>query len=112
MRISDWSSDVCSSDLWSDHRLGNAAMIGPRALRLAGRTRSVEDRGEIVGAKLSQHGHGGFAFTPDACQPLLRGAIVIEQNHLCKMVGPLDRKSVVQGKSVSVSLVLGVRRII
>src|SRR3546814_11690222 len=27
MRISDWSSDVCSSDLWSDHVDGHAGWV-------------------------------------------------------------------------------------
>src|SRR3546814_10182952 len=31
MRISDWSSDVCSSDLHPDHRLHGALAIGIRA---------------------------------------------------------------------------------
>src|SRR3546814_10263602 len=27
MRISDWSSDVCSSDLKAEHRIGNKAVV-------------------------------------------------------------------------------------
>src|SRR3546814_6217474 len=65
-------------------------MIGPGALRLAGRTRSVENSSEVIGAKLPQHGHGGVAFAPDACKPLLRRAIMVEQHHPGLMVGSLQ----------------------
>src|SRR3546814_3994285 len=33
MRISDWSSDVCSSDLWSCHRRRAAAPQAPEEVR-------------------------------------------------------------------------------
>src|SRR3546814_12188179 len=81
MRISDWSSDVCSSDLASvpARRGGRALDHGRVRLRRAGRR--LRDRLE-----------------PDAAEeePRRRG----------------DRKSVVSGKSVSVRVDLGGRRII
>src|SRR3546814_2011133 len=52
MRISDWSSDVCSSDLFDPHRLPDAADRGVPdaggvedllAARLGARARRVED---------------------------------------------------------------------
>src|SRR3546814_2362689 len=75
MRISDWSSDVCSSDLGAgrEPRPGAAAAC---ALALGGR--AVDDR---------------------ACRA--RG-----------LAHASDRKSVVEGKSVSVRVDLGGRRII
>src|SRR3546814_19293109 len=76
MRISDWSSDVCSSDL---HRVGKQA--GDGGLARARRT-PEDDRGEAAG--------GDHA----ADRPLR------------------DRKSVVKGKSVTVRVDLGGRRII
>src|SRR3546814_1119073 len=62
MRISDWSSDVCSSDLRSDHdarragskRLGDVARgaeasVGDdRHAELRRRLDAVEDRGELL----------------------------------------------------------------
>src|SRR3546814_10702812 len=43
MRISDWSSDVCSSDLPPDAALRKAGLFGPAALSVAkhGRRRDV-----------------------------------------------------------------------
>src|SRR3546814_15706770 len=78
MRIIDWSSDVCSSDL-----LGVQLLVPVRA----------EDAREEVRLQLAEHdvavGHGE------------RSAAAIA-----------DRKSVVWGKSVSVRVDLGGRRII
>src|SRR3546814_14278306 len=75
MRISDWSSDVCSSDL-SVSQLSTAAIWRPHA------TQNIVFR--LSGATL------------------LPGAGFRD----------LDRKSVVKGKSVSVRVDLGGRRII
>src|SRR3546814_6997527 len=47
MRISDWSSDVCSSDLPVDQRrvdLAQLAVLLPQRLNLGGRGRSEERR--------------------------------------------------------------------
>src|SRR3546814_20750618 len=96
MRISDWSSDVCSSDLdrllgdlaQRDHRIFIAIAIErqigaardlPRTPR--GEQHEIEPVGDFVDA----------IFDRDARQ---------------------DRKSVVEGKSVSVRVDLGGRRII
>src|SRR3546814_17380372 len=76
MRISDWSSDVCSSDLRA------VAALPPRAAH--GRS----DQGDR--ARNEEHRH-------DALFPVVQHR---------------DRKSVVQGKSVSVRVDLGGRRII
>src|SRR3546814_19787895 len=51
MRISDWSSDVCSSDLLAEHALGGAdqivALVG--LIRLRGRGRRGGIAGLLVG---------------------------------------------------------------
>src|SRR3546814_16922148 len=49
MRISDWSSDVCSSDL-SDDRVANAraAIVWPRPLSSGRRHRAGVRRGRLV----------------------------------------------------------------
>src|SRR3546814_7410816 len=75
MRISDWSSDVCSSDLDGD-----------------GVGRSGIQRGDTLHAE-----HLGLA------DPY---RFAVDDR------GDADRKSVVKGKSVSVRVVLGGRRII
>src|SRR3546814_15243314 len=96
MRISDWSSDVCSSDLSSrrsDDRLISttepaAAPAAPATANTqvsAGPTRCVRKR-----------------------QPCQRFA-----NRLGSVkIAPADRTSVVQGKNVSVRVDLGGRRIL
>src|SRR3546814_7965643 len=88
MRISDWSSDVCSSDL-------------ERAFQLCAGT-SHHQGYQLRGAGGPQCGHrrslgGGQVHHFAASVSLLRRE---------------DRKSVVSGKSVSVRVDLGGRRII
>src|SRR3546814_17959232 len=77
MRISDWSSDVCSSDLFGRRRLGP----------------SMVDRGEPAQPGFTEQGH-----------------VDAESQRAKPGIG--DRKSVVSGKSVSVRVDLGGRRII
>src|SRR3546814_1885208 len=90
MRISDWSSDVCSSDLLTDllenlladHRLEHAAAISGLNV-MNGDPGIIECAKDGLGAKRSR-----------------------------RSVGIADRKSVVSGKSVSVRVDLGGRSII
>src|SRR3546814_16640731 len=71
MRISDWSSDVCSSDLdLGERRLDIAADLGKVVLRVARRTehpcvapRSVRRAGELVLLAAQVHADGGLHFT-------------------------------------------------
>src|SRR3546814_17479882 len=79
MRISDWSSDVCSSDLrfvrqttisrtWPDHRCGSGRNPTLRTGR-GGRGKSAKQRpgrtdGELV-----------YLYTPIHSRPVARGAI-------------------------------------
>src|SRR3546814_20351078 len=86
MRISDWSSDVCSSDL------------GPRPGARGGghcRARRLERAGRRP--RYRRHRH------PQRFRDRLRQF---------RRRGEPDRKSVVEGKSVSVSVELGGRRIL
>src|SRR3546814_13292512 len=97
MRISDWSSDVCSSDL--PRRPGRkAADLLARGIPIAGRAAFAvpcADR-QII--------------------PFMRDRAEQARQDACVMleigVDHGDRKSVVSGKSVSVRVDLGGRRII
>src|SRR3546814_14036413 len=89
MRISDWSSDVCSSDLRPDRAdLGALGPAGP-----GGR------RGQRGRAALCLRRRAAVAAQPDLDLREPADALA-------------DRKSVVSGKSVSVRVDLGGRRII
>src|SRR3546814_16866469 len=92
MRISDWSSDVCSSDL------------GGRAKRsccFASRRLARPDKhGVIVALKINE-----LCINCDVCEPAC-------PNNATSQGEVIDRKSVVSGKSVYVRVDLGVRRII
>src|SRR3546814_13575950 len=100
MRISDWSSDVCSSDLTfvgGKHPLsvvieGNSSDFGFRRKRLQGAGFRIEERGRAVRVR-----------NGDAPVPRRKGEIPDF---------PIDRKSVVEGKRVSVRVDIGGRRII
>src|SRR3546814_1536628 len=96
MRISDWSSDVCSSDLLLDCLPGDGLRhlepfraadpaAGDAGNQVPGSGIPEQDRDPVDLHHLEQHGHDG---------------------------AEEDRKSVVSGKSVSVRVDLGGRRII
>src|SRR3546814_14451808 len=88
MRISDWSSDVCSSDLELERyaNLVNEHFAGRDLVNL---------RQALMQEAADAQAHVNL---------LLREAAAIAEQ--------ADRKSVVEGKSVSVSVDLGGRRII
>src|SRR3546814_20871541 len=89
MRISDWSSDVCSSDLNGDHAADPDIIgAGGRQQPIAIGRQRVE---ELAVLPLAVKGREGAS------------NIVLERE---------ERKSVVSGKSVSVRVDIGGRRII
>src|SRR3546814_11872108 len=97
MRISDWGSDVCSSDL-EDAAFGHIFCAKP----------GVD---QWVGIEREAHGR----FFPFADRNRITTAAtdrVTLSRHEHLEAEPADRKSVVQGKSVSVRVDLGGRRII
>src|SRR3546814_11698507 len=125
MRISDWSSDVCSSDLVHDL----ADLLGVRLRERAAEHREVlaehEDQPPVDGAVASHHAVAGDflllhaeveAAVLDIHVPLLEGALV-EQDLQALARGQLalgvmrDRKSVRVGKECSERVDLGGRRI-
>src|SRR3546814_8133406 len=91
MRISDWSSDVCSSDLFLGHLPALKADL--TALENLDFLCGIHGRrrGQLPGNALGMVGLAGY------------------EDSLARQ---LDRKSVVQGKSVSVRVDLVGRRII
>src|SRR3546814_11966849 len=100
MRISDWSSDVCSSDLLG---IGQQALAveghlvrrpqEAQLLRLEGRLRHLGQADGLEGRRHRWHRPLGTA-------------------RIARIAAQQDRKSVVSGKSVSVRVDLGGRRII
>src|SRR3546814_13175958 len=99
MRISDWSSDVCSSDL-QEEGTGLAELERRRDLP------SKVQRGAA--------GEGRLGFTSREVRQAEGGAArEVERDVVrCDDAVTKDRKSVVEGKSVSVRVDLGGRRII
>src|SRR3546814_16947653 len=96
MRISDWSSDVCSSDL-ADQTL---MRLATHDIAFGNNIRHPD----VIDAMFRlPHSDRAIAFVPHVLgkAPLMIVAVDYE-----------DRKSVVSGKSVSVSVDLGGRRII
>src|SRR3546814_17777026 len=91
MRISDWSSDVCSSDLGGKLPQAPRRMAAGRCLRSARFARSAAS---VLGYRTVFHGERGNGGRDR------RGR---------QRAG--DRKSVVEGKRVSVRVDLGGRRI-
>src|SRR3546814_11104672 len=84
MRISDWSSDVCSSDLSTALEMHEGETTPPPPLTEAELIRKMDDNGIGTDATIATH-----------IQTI-----------------QVDRKSVVSGKRVSVRVDLGVRRFI
>src|SRR3546814_14084657 len=109
MRISDWSSDVCSSDLLVKNKIeldaASKTAAGKRTVTLP----------EVVADVLVDHPDrftepesSVLVFTSSEGEPLRR-------NNFRRRSGTRpsrDRKSVVSGKSVSVRVDLGGRRVI
>src|SRR3546814_11076723 len=114
MRISDWSSDVCSSDLssftaGSDMTLTqNVHVVGGNATFDTG-ANNVTLTGAMDGTQcLIKAGSGRLTLAAAASNDI--GACVEEGT--LSFNNRLDRKSVVEGKSVSVRVEIGGRRII
>src|SRR3546814_2605055 len=100
MRISDWSSDVCSSDLkW--------AYPPAQSQPSSSRARSPDAHRRNGTAELLCSGET----TTIPSSPGDTGA-QLDGSSTSSMKRSLDRKSVVKGKSVSVRVDLGGRRII
>src|SRR3546814_11699093 len=101
MRISDWSSDVCSSDLSARLRASRSATSYLRPI-------AAMNAGSIGDGSLRTVGGGPIRSDPCASGPF-RAA---RESLSGASPSVRDRKSVVSGKSVSVRVDLGGRRII
>src|SRR3546814_17502868 len=99
MRISDWSSDVCSSDLERGDELAHRGFRD--ALAAGERLELLVGIGQAVAAHDGLHGFGEDFL---GCVEVGGQAFGIDRK--------LDRKSVVEGKGGSVRVDLGGRRII
>src|SRR3546814_17661382 len=98
MRISDWSSDVCSSDLLGGITGGYTNSLRVRGSRCVQRHFLVDINAQVRRLdSLPHHRH--------QCGHLDRPHAVRADAELVR-----DRKSVVEGKSVSVRVDLGGRR--
>src|SRR3546814_11837412 len=101
MRISDWSSDVCSSDLVGDRHRLDASFISQWAEACAAPLHKL-----LFGRCCLWHEHDIDA---EAWHPAMERSKRLAEEVAMRLT---DRKSVVQGKSVSVRVDLGGRRII
>src|SRR3546814_11954296 len=107
MRISDWSSDVCSSDLGGKAREQRVDRV------LAGRDAADDVRNDVhdMAVELDGIAVGDAHAAADRSAADVVAAEVEQQQMLGAFLG-IDRKSVVKGKSVSVSVEFGGRGII
>src|SRR3546814_17708855 len=108
MRISDWSSDVCSSDLRGCGRGG----AGKHLIAPLQRIRHGRGRPD---AKSGEDEHDGRATgdeeeKPARTKPLHRPGCRKRTGRRAQRVAQEDRKSVVKGKSVSGRVAFGGRR--
>src|SRR3546814_18227053 len=114
MRISDWSSDVCSSDLQAPsieglrERLLAIRGIGPWTVNYTLLRGYGWLDGSLHGDVAVRHGIEALLSTPDKLNDKQAQAWLEEFSPW----RALDRKRVVSGKSVSVLVDLGGRRII
>src|SRR3546814_12354688 len=108
MRISDWSSDVCSSDLRLAARLGRAERgmgeITERAQPIVDRHQNhtlPREGGAVENREGARTDHMGAAMDPDHHWPLSRPRRTpdVQPEAILNLI---YRKSVLEGKSVSV----------
>src|SRR3546814_18492521 len=104
MRISDWSSDVCSSDLAPRESAAKPRKESPTGRCYTSNTKAgarMEARPPSAAASVARRQLGGR---------VLRSGRLGRRRFVGRSLG--DRKSVVWGQSVSVRVGLGGRRII
>src|SRR3546814_12193210 len=109
--MSDWSSDVCSSDLWHDLPVGRISIVGKGVVIDA--LPYNDEAGRYDHATLSLFEAEAFAFDiqgetslsfPDNLEITTFDFAVSAPGRITGTLGILARKSVVYGKRVSVRL--------
>src|SRR3546814_14272283 len=105
MRISDWSSDVCSSDLRPRCAISLPLVIAARRVEPLGKRR-LSRRRTLAFLRLLLQGDGLQA------ELVVLHCCGFELQPCAQLADFLDRKSVVEGKRVSVRVVFGGCRII
>src|SRR3546814_19088341 len=104
MRISDWSSDVCSSDLATSHKLKFTRSPSSLCHPCRAPRSPKYDPAETARRPIS---------SPPCDRQLAPSKETDEMRHTkIEIRSAVDRKSVVKGKRVSVRVDLGGRRII
>src|SRR3546814_15179511 len=119
MRISDWSSDVCSSDLFRAHTMTRRTQfrldkVTDRIHVLEGRMVVYLNVDEVIQTiRESDEPRAALMERFDLSERQAEDILEMRLRQLARLEGfQIDRKSVVQGKSVSVRVDLGGRRII
>src|SRR3546814_20738115 len=125
MRISDWSSDVCSSDLNQgsvDGQTTQGVSAGPLELPVffTAEPQDNDDSESITKVTLALEGAPEGAAFVSGGEAIEEGAVIAGgtarfvdgKQVLTFEPGVADRKRVVEGKSVSVRVALGGRRIL
>src|SRR3546814_13587669 len=121
MRISDWSSDVCSSDLQAESSLAPIPSVIRTSSNLTGIFLALSSLPEGCGGRGAASGHARFAagvvvvraapVLDEVAQPLVR-SLRPHDAQLPVLVAAIDLKSVMSGKSVCVRCSLGGARCI
>src|SRR3546814_20735513 len=104
MRISDWSSDVCSSDLCFFHIQGRQDRVSNAARASGSDCRQIARDWPAAYRRSNNAGPTGLE-NCRSCPPAARA-----RRLRCNAALP-DRKSIVEGKRGAVRVVLGGRRI-
>src|SRR3546814_18155835 len=110
MRISDWSSDVCSSDLWAAAHLealgGEATRLRPREVIANFRRWTLRELDLRREAASASELADAMTAVPEYEVPAIEW-----DRTACRVMTMRDRKRVVEGKSGSVRVDIGGRRL-
>src|SRR3546814_11177734 len=132
MRISDWSSDVCSSDLETLAGVLDGEILVHNHCYRADEMALVIDMAKEMGYRVSAFHHAvesykiadllkqndicsavwadWYGFKMESYDGIPENAALIHNQGACVVIHSADRKSVVEGKSGSVRVELGGRR--
>src|SRR3546814_16916982 len=114
MRISDWSSDVCSSDLQHLLHVARRDRLAGLPLGSKAAKRGLFGRIDALGGRLGAQCADRAIFAPKQRKWIIAVEVhrIAVRDLVDLVLRKIDRKSVVMGKSVSVRVDFGGRRII